>query len=107
MNKENTREKEWIDLMNKYDDFFYADDGLFIAYLIDNELEQYYWDFDKIKGLIQSLKNYELKYGQLTDKEKNNLYEKKEILLNMETMTNGIDEYYKRMEDIYKFIDTY
>ena len=101
------REKEWLELMNKYNDFFYADDGIFIEFLMDNELEKYNWDFERIKNLIKSLKEFEEKYGKLNEIEENNLKEKKDILMNMKTDTNGIEEYYTKMQNMYYAVDSY
>ena len=101
------REKEWLELMNKYNDFFYADDGIFIEFLMDNELEKYNWDFERIKNLIKSLKEFEEKYGKLNEIEENNLKEKKDILMNMKTDTNGIEEYYTKMQKMYYAVDSY
>ena len=36
-----TRIKEWQSLMEEYNDFFYADNGIFTVSLFDKELEQY------------------------------------------------------------------
>lgn len=107
MDIEKNRVDEWQKLMAEYEKFFYADDGLFVASLMDNELEKYNWDFDRIKDLIKKLKDFELKYGELYEKEKNNLLEKKETLLDLKTPTNGIDEIYRKMSNMYEFIEDY
>ena len=101
------REKEWLELMNKYNDFFFFFDGIFIEFLMDNELEKYNWDFERIKNLIKSLKEFEEKYGKLNEIEENNLKEKKDILMNMKTDTNGIEEYYTKMQNMYYAVDSY
>ena len=103
----NSREKEWLELMDEYNEFLFGDDGLYMAFLMDNELEKYYWDFDKIKDLIKRLKDFELKYGEHSEIEKNDLIEKKEILMNMKNSSNGIEDYYKKMSNMYEFIDSY
>ena len=36
-----TRLKEWQNLMEEYNNFFYADDGIFTVSLFDKELKQY------------------------------------------------------------------
>ena len=107
MEIEKNREDRWQEIMNEYDNFFYGDDGLFIASLMDNELEKYNWNFDKIKDLIKKLKDFKSKYGEFEEKEKTYLLEKRAILLEMKTLTNGIDEFYKKMSNIYKFIEDY
>lgn len=55
-----TRLKEWQNLMQEHDDFFYADDGIYTASLMDKELKLYNLEFDRIKNLIQKLKDFEL-----------------------------------------------
>ena len=107
MDNERSREEEWGDLMEEYNNFFYADDGLFIASLMDNELEKYNWDFDRIRDLIKELKEFEAKYGELNEKEKKEILEHKETLMDMQTPTNGISEYYRKMSNIYDFIEDY
>ena len=102
--KEIIRAKEWQSIMEEYKKFFYADDGLFIASLIDNELERYNWDFDRITELIQKLKDFETKYGELHIEEKETLLEWKETLLDLKTPTNKITEYYRKMSNIYESI---
>ena len=54
-----TRLKEWQNLMEEYNNFFYADDGIFTVSLFDKELEQYNLDFEYIKNLIRKLKEFE------------------------------------------------
>ena len=95
------REDDWLNLMEKYDNFFYADDGILTASLLDNELEQYKWDFDKIKNLIQELKNFENKYGKLKDTELDNLIERRNTLMDLRTDTNKVEEAYKKMSFVY------
>jgi len=102
-----TRQKEWNNLMEEYDDFFYADDGIFTVSLIDKELRLYKLDLDKIKALIQKLKNFEKEYGELYNDEKANLLKKKDLLLSLKTPTNGIEEIYWKMSNMYDFIEDY
>ena len=102
-----TRLKEWQNLMQEYDDFFYADDGIFTASLMDRELESYNLDFDRIKKLIQKLKNFENDYGELYKDEKENLLKRKDILLDLKTTTNGINEIYRKMSNMYEDIDSF
>ena len=73
------RLKEWQKLMEEYDKFFYADDGIFTFSLFDKELKQYNLNFDYIKNLIKKLKMFEEKYGELCTDEKNDLLRFKEI----------------------------
>ena len=105
--KEVTRFKEWQNLMQEYDDFFYADDGIYTISLIDKELKSYNLDFDRIKNLIQKLKDFEKKYGELYKDEKDNLLKRKDILLDLKTQTNRIDEVYRKMSNMYEFIEDY
>ena len=107
MSIENGREKEWQELIDEYNDFLYGDDGLYIAFLMDNELEKYYWDFDRIKDLIKKLKDFESKYGELNESERNELLEKKELLMSMNNSANGVEDYYNKIRDMYEFIDSY
>ena len=102
-----TRLKEWQDLMEEYDNFFYTDDGIFTVSLFDKELKQYNLDFDYIKNLIKKLKEFEEKYGELYNDEKNNLLKFKEILIDIDTGTNGIKNIYEKMSNIYNFIGDY
>ena len=102
-----TRLKEWQNLMQEYDDFFYADDGIYTVSLIDRELKSYNLDFDRIKELIKKLKEFEEKYGELYKDEKENLLKRKDILLDLKTQTNGIDEIYRKMSNMYEFIEDY
>ena len=102
-----TRFEEWQNLMQEYDDFFYEDDGIYTASLIDKELKLYNLDFDRIKNLIQKLKDFEKKYGELYKDEKENLLKRKDILLDLKTQTNGIDEVYRKMSNMYEFIEDY
>lgn len=107
MNDENMRLKEWQSLMEKYNEFFYADDGIFTTSLFDKELEKYNLDFDYIKELIQELKGFEQKYGNLYKDEKANLERYKEILFDLDTGTNGIKRIYEKMSNMYYFIENY
>ena len=50
-----TRIKEWQSLMEEYNDFLYANNGIFTVSLFDKELKQYKLDFDYIKNLIKKL----------------------------------------------------
>lgn len=102
-----TRIKEWQSLMEEYNDFFYADNGIFTVSLFDKELEQYNLDFDYIKNLIKKLKEFEEKYGELYNDEKNNLLKFKEILMDLDTGSNGIKNIYEKMNNIYNFIEDY
>ena len=107
MNDENMRLKEWQNLMEKYDNFFYADDGIYTVSLFDKELEQYNLDFDHIKKLIQKLKEFEKKYGKLYKDEIEKLQEYKDKLLELDTGTNGIKNIYDKMNNMYDFIEEY
>ena len=107
MNDENMRLKEWQNLMEKYDNFFYADDGIYTVSLFDKELEQYNLDFDHIKKLIQKLKEFEKKYGKLYKDEIEKLQEYKDKLLELDTGTNGIKNIYDKMNNMYDFIEDY
>ncbi len=40
MEMENNRENEWLDIVKEFDQLFYADDGVFIESLMDNQLEK-------------------------------------------------------------------
>ena len=102
-----TRLKEWENLMEEYNNFFYADDGIFTVSLFDKELEQYKLDFDYIKELIKKLKDFENKYNNLYNDEKEKLQEYKEILLELDTGTNGIRNIYEKMSNMYDFIEDY
>jgi len=102
MNDENSRLKEWQNLMEEYDQFFYADDGIYTAALLDGNLEQYNLDFEVIEELIQKLKKFEEKYGALYKDEVENLQRYKEILLELDNGMNGIKEIYNRMKSIYE-----
>lgn len=102
-----TRLKEWQNLMEEYNNFFYADDGIFTVSLFDKELKQYNLDFEYIKNLIKKLKEFEEKYGELYNDEKNNLLKFKEILIDLDTGTNGIKNIYEKMSNIYNFIEDY
>ena len=102
-----TRLKEWQNLMQEYDDFFYADDGIYTVLLIDRELKSYNLDFNRIKELIKKLKEFEEKYGKLYKDEKENLLKRKDILLDLKTQTNGINEVYRKMSNMYEFIEDY
>lgn len=102
-----TRLEDWENLMNEYDDFFYADDGIFTASLMDRELKLYNLDFDKVKNLIQKLKDFEKNYGELYKDEKENLLKRKDILLDLRTATNGVDEFYRKMSNMYESINAY
>ena len=102
-----TRLKEWQNLMEEYNNFFYADNGIFTDSLFDKELEQYNLDFDYIKNLIKKLKKFEEKYGKLYNDEKNNLLKFKEILIDLATGSNGMKNIYEKMNNIYNFIEDY
>ena len=107
MSDENMRLKEWQNLMEIYNEFFYADDGIYTVSLFDKELEQYNLDFDHIKELIQKLKEFEKKYGNLYKDEIENLQKYKEKLLELDTGTNGIKNIYNKMSKMYYFIENY
>ncbi len=107
MYDEDLRLKEWQNLMEEYDNFFYADDGIFTSSLIDKELEKYNLDFDHIKELIQKLKDFEKKYVKLYKDEIGNLRKYKEKLLELDTGTNGIKNIYNKMSNMYYFIEDY
>lgn len=102
-----TRLRVWQNLMEEYDNFFYADDGIFASSLIDKELRFYNLDFDRIKGLIQKLKDFEKEYGDLSKDEKENLLKRRKALLELKTQTNGINEIYRKMSNMYNFIEEY
>lgn len=102
-----TRLKEWQNLMEEYNNFFYADNGIFTISLFDKELKQYKLDFNYIKNLIEKLKKFEKKYGELYTDEKNELLKFKEILIDLDTDTNGIKTIYEKMSNIYDFIEDY
>lgn len=108
-NKKNelTRLKEWQNLMEEYNNFFYADDGIFTVSLFDKELKQYNLDFDNIKDLIKKLKIFEQKYGELYKDEKNEILKFKEVLINLDTGINGIKNIYEKMSNIYNSIENY
>jgi len=105
--EEFTRLTEWKKLMEEFDEFFYADDGIYIAYEIDNELNNYIFDFDKAKILIQKLKDFEEKYGELHKDERENLLKRKNELLELETSTNGVAGIYRALNNMYEFIEEY
>ena len=101
MNDDDLRLKQWQDLMEIYDEFFYADDGIYTVSLFDKELEQYNLDFDYIKELIRKLKDFEEKFGILNKDELENLQKYKDKLLELDTTTNGIKNIYNKMSNIY------
>ena len=107
MSDENMRLKEWQNLMEEYDNFFYADYGIYTVSLFDKELEQYNLDFDHIKELIQKLKDFEKKYGNLYKDEIEELQKYKEKLLELDTGENGIKSIYNKMSNMYYFIEDY
>ena len=107
MSDENMRLKEWQNLMEDYDNFFYADYGIYTVSLFDKELEQYNLDFDHIKELIQKLKDFEKKYGNLYKDEIEELQKYKEKLLELDTGENGIKSIYNKMSNMYYFIEDY
>ena len=107
MSDENMRLKEWQNLMEEYDNFFYADDGIYTVSLFDKELEQYNLDFDHIKELIQKLKDFEKKYGNLYKDEIEELQKYKEKLLELDTGENVIKSIYNKMSNMYYFIEDY
>lgn len=107
MNNEELRLREWQELINEYSNFFYKDDGIFTCSLFDRELKQYKLDFDYIKKLIKKLKKYERKYVRLNDTEMEELQEYKRILLGLDTGTNGINNIYQKMSNMYYFIENY
>lgn len=107
MSDEDLRLKEWQSLMEIYNEFFYADGGIYTVSLFDKELEQYNLDFDHIKELIQKLKEFEKKYGNLYKDEIENLQKYKEKLLKLDTGTNGIKNIYNKMSNMYYFIEEY
>ena len=49
----------------------------------------------------------EKKYGELYKDEKENLLKRKDILLDLKTQNNGIDEVYRKMSNMYEFIEDY
>jgi len=102
-----TRLKDWQNLMEEYNNFFYADNGIFTVFLFDKELKQYKLDFDYIKDLIKKLKEFEKQYGELYNDEKNHLLKLKEILIDLDTGKNGIKNIYEKMNNIYNFIKDY
>ncbi len=102
-----TRLKEWKNLMEDYNNFFYEDNGIFTVSLFDKELKQYKLDFDYIKDLIKKLKDFEEKYGDLYNDEKKDLLKFKEILIDLDTGTNEIKNIYEKMSNIYNFIEDY
>ena len=102
-----TRIKEWQSLMEEYNDFLYANNGIFTVSLFDKELKQYKLDFDYIKNLIKKLKDFEEQYGELYNDEKNDLLKFKRILIDLDTGTNGIKNIYEKMSNIYNFIEDY
>lgn len=67
----------------------------------------YNLDFDYIKNLIKKLKEFEEKYGELYNDEKNNLLKFKEILIDLDTGSNGMKNIYEKMNNIYNFIEDY
>lgn len=107
MNDENMRLKEWQNLIEEYDNFFYADNGIFTSSLFDKELVKYNLDFDHIKELIQKLKDFEKKYGKLYKDEIENLLKYKEKLLELDTGTNGIKNICDKMSNMYYFTEEY
>lgn len=102
-----TRLKEWQNLMEEYNNFFYEDNGIFTVSLFDRELRQYKLDFNYIKDLIKKLKDFEKQYGELYNDEKNDLLKLKRILIDLDTGTNGIKNIYEKMNNIYNFIEVY
>lgn len=107
MNAENIRLKEWQNLLEEYNEFFYANEGIYTVSLLDKELEQYNLDFDHIKQLIQKLKDFEKKYGNLYKDEIENLQNYKEKLLYLDTGTNRIKNIYDKMHNMYENITEY
>ena len=57
--------------------------------------------------MIEKLKKFEKKYGELYTDEKNELLKFKEILIDLDTDTNGIKTIYEKMSNIYDFIEDY
>lgn len=101
------RIKEWHKLVEDYEKFFYSDNGIFTVSLFDIELEKYNIDFENIKVLIKKLKDFEAKYGELDKDEMLYLLKLKDVLLDIDTGTNGIKDMYEKMCDMYEFIDEY
>ena len=57
--------------------------------------------------MIKKLKEFEEKYGELYNDEKNNLLKFKEILIDLDTGSNGMKNIYEKMNNIYNFIEDY
>lgn len=102
-----TRLEEWRILTEKMEDFLYDDNGIYTTALFDPGLKTYNIDFDVVKELLQDLKNFEKKYGELYKDEKKYLWLLKNKLLEVDNEENHIKQICEKFSNIYEFIEDY
>lgn len=105
INEELTKDELWEKIVYECETFLYADNGVVTISLIDPELTQYNFDFDKIRKIIYKLKYYEEKFNGLNNDEKECLLKYKEKFLDINTPTNGINDIYRKLFDLYENIE--
>lgn len=101
MNKIQQRSYEWDNLIEDFDAFFYSDNGIYTCCLMDNNLKNYNFNYKYIEKLIRRLKDYENKYDGFYKDEQEVLERYKEELLELDTGTNGINNFYEMMRNMY------
>lgn len=98
---------KWNALKEKLEEFMYGDKGIITTAFVDEDLNTYLLNTDKIIELLKELKKLEKIQKGLTKNQKKQLNILKERFLEIENGKNNINEMYKKIKKIYENIEEY
>ncbi len=98
---------KWNALKEKLEEFMYGDKGIITTAFVDEDLNTYLLNTDKIIELLKELKKLEKIQIGLTKNQKKQLNILKERFLEIENGKNNINEMYKEIKKIYENIEEY
>lgn len=98
---------KWYALNEKMEKFMYGDRGIITTAFVDENLNTYLLDTDKIIKLLKELKELEETQVGLTENQKKQLNILKDRFLEIENGKNNVKEMYQEIKKIYENIEEY
>lgn len=98
---------KWYALNEKMEEFMYGDRGIITTAFVDENLNTYLLNMDKIVELLKELKELEKIQVGFTENQKKQLNTLKDRFLEIENGKNNVNEIYQEIKRIYENIEEY
>ena len=98
---------KWYALNEKMEEFMYGDRGIITTAFVDENLNTYLLNMDKIVELLKELKELEKIQVGFTENQKKQLNILKDRFLEIENGKNNVNEIYQEIKRIYENIEEY